>query len=838
MPVPQIGLAEFVAAQPDTRPALRASAVCWTYADLRSHADEWGTVLRSTQARPGELLGVLFERSPEAVAALLAVVANGCAYLPLAPRDAPERLAALLTQAGVARVLTTPELGARLPEHVQILALGRALHAPARAGRVCPPGTLAVLFTSGSTGRPKGVLVRERSVVNLVACGRFARFAGEVFLHAAPLSFDASFLEVWGVLASGGTMALADPGPLGARELRALVDRHGVTSAWLTAGLFDVLARPRAEALSGLRQVLTGGDVVPPAAARALLAASPDVRLVNGYGPTECTTFACCHMVQARDLDASALPIGQPIENVSVYLTAPDGSLVAAGEAGEICIAGEGVSAGYLERSQAAPERFVDVDFGQGQERVYRTGDLALWREDGVLEFRGRADRQVKVRGFRVEPAEVEALLERSPLIERAVIEVLGEAPHRSLVAFCRLRDPAARPADLREALEGQVPQWMQPARLEVLDDFPLLPSGKLDRAALRARLAPQGAGTGGHGPDILTAMSAEQPADDLGAFLASAFGALLSGPAAAPDQDFFRAGGDSLRAVALMTAIDERLGLALPVTLLYECGTPARLARALRERSSDAWPSLVPLRAEGRRPPLFIVHGLSGDVFGFQALARALGPEQPLLALRGLKPEGSADFSVASAAAHYLHDVRRVQPCGPYRLAGYSAGGCVAFEMARRLREAGEEVAFLGLLDAQAPGALSVAASVGATTPGEDGLRQIDDLRERLPRRRYVVLREAFMLNMLAAVLDYAPTPADVRIHLLRTRPSPRPAGFDPRLGWGALALRGVNVNVIPGAHLTVLREPYVRRVAWVLARALAQVARRGAQHKPLPRG
>ena len=420
-----------VALTPDAV-AVVSGATEMSYAELHARAAALVVQLDAAGVVAGELVGVGARRRPETIVAILAIVAAGAAYVPLDAEYPDERLGAMVAAAGIRVVLTDGDAAARfgcLGVEVLVVELTRVSPGASQVASVpsradgSPEDPAYVMFTSGSTGEPKGVVVPHRGVLRLVRGADYLAFGpAEVGLLLAPLTFDAATLEIWGPLLNGGRLAIAPEGPFDPDELAALVRRHGVTTLWLTAGAFHQVVETRLDAVRGVRQLLAGGDVLHPAAVDRVFAELPGCRLVNGYGPTENTTFTTCHDVVSGTA-APSVPIGRPIHGTHVVVV--DESLRPAplGVPGELCIGGDGLAWGYLGDPRLTAERFVPNPFvSRPGARMYRSGDLVVWNDRRELRFLGRMDRQLKVRGFRVEPGEIEAALSQHPLVDSAVV--------------------------------------------------------------------------------------------------------------------------------------------------------------------------------------------------------------------------------------------------------------------------------------------------------------------------------------------------------------------------------------------------------------------------------
>ncbi|WP_338059216.1 amino acid adenylation domain-containing protein, partial [Streptomyces malaysiense] len=447
-----------------------------SYAELEARANQLAWWLRGRGVGAESLVAVRMERSVELVVAELGIAKAGAAYVPLFPEWSSEHCARVCEAAGVVVTLTAEDV---------VASVGCPVVDP--GVRVLPDQLAYVMFTSGSTGVPKGVAVRQRDVVALACDAVFAGGAhGRVLVHS-PHSFDASTYEVWVPLLNGGQVVVAPAGRVDAGELAGLIRSSGVRGLWLTAGLFAVMAQEYPECFASVVQVWAGGDVVSAAAVRRVQAVCPGLVVVNGYGPTETTTFAACHRMDGLGAGVSEVPIGRPLAGMRAYVL--DGRLrvVPPGTAGELYVAGAGLARGYRRRASLTAERFVADPFGAG-ERLYRTGDLVRWNGEGELEYLGRADDQVKVRGFRIELGEIEAVLAAHPLVGRALVVARTTASGtRQLIGYVSPDDPACLPEarTLREFVGERLPEYMVPAAVVVLDAFPLTTNGKIDRRAL-----------------------------------------------------------------------------------------------------------------------------------------------------------------------------------------------------------------------------------------------------------------------------------------------------------------------------------------------------------------
>ncbi|MFD3995343.1 amino acid adenylation domain-containing protein [Streptomyces sp. NPDC058583] len=564
-----------------------------TYAELDRRANRLAHRLIAEGVRPGSRVILFLERSLEAVVAILAVVKAGAVYVPLDTRYPADRIELIVRMSGGTLFLTDRDPGdLELPSGARTMTITQSASAdlPDTAPEVdVHPEQLAyAMFTSGSTGVPKGVAVTHRNITELAADTRFTGDAHRRVLLHSPLAFDATTYELWAPLLSGGTLVVAPPGLLDTAALASVLAAESITGLWLTVGLFRLVAEEDPGAFAGLGEVWTGGDVVPPEAVRRVMDACPNLTVVNAYGPTETTTFATSHEIHRPFDYQGALPIGRPIDNTRLYVLDEHLGLLPAGVQGELYIAGTGLAQGYLDRPALTAERFVADPYGPPGSRMYRTGDLVRWSREGEIEYLGRADQQVKLRGFRIEPGEIESALVTHDSVAQAAVIVREDRPgDKRLVAYLVGHGGTAPDPDLLRAhADGLLPDYMVPSSFVVLDALPLTSNGKLDRRALPA-------------PAATPVSSGRQPRNPREEVLCGLFADVLGVPAVTIDDDFFRLGGHSLLATRLISRIRTALGAELPVPTLFENPNVAALAERL-DRAETARPKLRPMRRMG----------------------------------------------------------------------------------------------------------------------------------------------------------------------------------------------------------------------------------------------
>ncbi len=648
---------------------------------------------------PGAIVAMAVPRSELLPAAMLGVLKAGAAYLPLDPDGPAERNAVILEDARPACILTTRAYAGSF-EALQIPCLFMddiadtpgdppVLHAPDASA------TAYVIHTSGSTGRPKGVEISHGALSNLLEGMRRLLQPGSDarFLSVTTITFDIAALELFLPLVIGARVVIAgNQSVLDPLALGRLIHAQGITVLQATPSLWGMLLSNREARLTRVHG-LVGGEALSGELASRMLARMP--RVTNLYGPTETTIWSTAMDLSADDIDPP--PIGRPILNTQTYVL--DGRMrpTPVGVMGMLHIGGAGVGKGYLNQPALTEERFVTNPFRPG-ERLYRTGDLARWREDGVLEYLGRDDQQVKIRGHRIEPAEIEHQLARHGAVAAAAVVARPDPSGALTLAAYVVAEsaPAPTPEELQRHLASRLPGYMVPSLFIMMDELPRTASGKLDRKSLpapqwsRGGSEPQGAPRTETERRLVAIWTQILGRDDIGIF-----------------DNFFELNGDSLHATQLFMAISESFSREIPFASLFRTSTIAGLAALLDEdRAGGALETLLPLKTDGAKLPLFCVHPLIGFGWSYAALMRHIDADQPLYALqaRGLGlPAGDRSArpgSIEDMAAQYLTEIRRVQPHGPYQLMGWSFGGLVAHAIAAQLRAEREEVTLLALLD------------------------------------------------------------------------------------------------------------------------------------------
>ena len=590
-----------------------------TYRELNRRANKLAHYLQSLGVGPEVLVGLCAERSFEMIVGLLGILKAGGAYVPLDPAYPLERLAFMLKDTQTPVLLTQAQLVESFPQHSsRVVCLDSDWEVIAQyseenlSSRVTSDNLAYLMYTSGSTGKPKGVSVIHRGVVRLVKETNYANLrAEEVFLQLAPISFDASTFEIWGSLLNGARLVVMPPHTPSLQELGQALRQYQITTLWLTAGLFHLMVEEQLEDLKNLRQLLAGGDVLSVPHVKKVLQELKGCILINGYGPTENTTFTCCYPITEPSLVGNTVPIGRPIANTQVYLLNAQLQPVPIGVPGELYIGGDGLARGYLNRPDLTAQKFIGNPFSDNpSDRLYKTGDLARYLPDGNIEFLGRIDNQVKIRGFRIELGEIEAVLAQHPDVLQAVVIVREDNPgNKYLAAYLVPKLEAAAPpksSELRSFLLAKLPDYMVPGAFVFLETMPLTPNGKIDRRVLPA-------------PDSSLREQEDKfvaPSTPTEEILAAIWAEVLGLQLVGINDNFFDLGGHSLLATQIISRIREAFSIELPLRHLFEAPTIASLGQAIetarnagsQQQSSsgmtlDTLPPLVPAARDTHIP-------------------------------------------------------------------------------------------------------------------------------------------------------------------------------------------------------------------------------------------
>jgi amino acid adenylation domain-containing protein len=828
--------------------AVRCGDARLSYAELRDRAEAVAEALAERGVGPGTLIGVALDRSVDLVAALMGVLRSGAAYVPIDPSFPADRVGMMLEDSG-SPVVVTSYAHRRLAtaadaEPLLMEAVPACPRAEVRACAARAEDLAYVIYTSGSTGRPKGVMIEHRGLNNLLASvvEQLRSRPGDRLLSVTTVSFDIHTLEVFVPLVSGGCVVVATrEDTLDGRKLARLLESEGVSVFQATPATWRLLLDGGWAGDRSLKGLI-GGEALPAQLARDLLTRVGE--LWNMYGPTETSVWSTCHLVESAE---AAPPIGRAMRKTTLAIVDESGNPVAPGEIGELLIGGEGVARGYHNRPDLTAERFIGAErYGGGPgERVYRTGDLCRMRDDGVVEYHGRADHQVKIRGYRIELGDIESTLSTHPAVRECVVGPRGEDEAKHLVAYVTLKDGrTATAAELREHIGAKLPAYMVPSAAAFLDEMPLTPNRKIDRKALAA--LPLGASGGSDRLDEPVVL--EGAVDDLDTLLLRIFSKMLGRARISVDDDFFEIGGHSLLAFQTALEIERETGQNVEVATIFEHPRVRDLSGALRSaggiRKATTSVKLQPL---GDGPPLFCIAGVAV----YMPLARAIGTDFPTYGMyidtefelfHG-KEQSERDFlTFEEMADRYLAEIRARQPHGPYRIGGLSMAGAVALEVARKLQELGEPVELVVMFDTILPSSVRKrpwdwarhkARAVarrgigrvleklrrGAAAAPEPEPATIGDPAPADTARTSRVERRG---GRQLALYHPRPYVGDVLLLNAMDRERLPYCDYDETGGWGALVLGRLTIEHVPGSHLGLLTEPNVRSVARAIRAAI----------------
>jgi amino acid adenylation domain-containing protein len=825
-----------------------------TYRELNARADQLARYLQKFGVKPEVKVGICVERSLELVIAILGVLKAGGAYVPLDPNYPRDRLAEMLSDSQALVLLTEENLGLALLENrtkVIYLDNQREIIAQEQEGYlrtgVIPSNLAYVIYTSGSTGKPKGVQIEHKNVVNLLTS--MIREPGitkeDLLLSVTTICFDISVLEIFLPLIVGARLILVSREVAAdGIKLKQAIEHYGATMMQATPVTWQLLLAAGGTTQNRLK-MLSGGEPLPRKLADRLLKQAAS--LWNVYGPTETTIWSSIERVEEGD---NPISIGKPIANTQFYILDARLQPVPVGVPGDLYIGGDGVSRGYLNRPELTQEKFISHPFSpESEARIYKTGDLARYLPDGRIVCLGRGDYQVKIRGFRIELGEIEANLAQHPSVERTTVivreEGLGEPKIVAYLVAASHSTPTAW--ELRQFLQNKLPQYMLPSAFVVLESLPLTANGKINRSGLPT---PQD-------KDFSRDREYIPPRTSTEVILTKIFNNIFQLEQIGIHDNFFELGGHSLLALKLFSEIEKQLGKTLPLATLFQAPTIEQLASLLQQESLEiAYPSLVPIQPKGSRSPLFLVHALGTSVIFYQELANYLDSQQPVYALQPRGLNGDQPLKkVEDMARHYIQEIQKVQPQGPYCLGGYSFGGKVAFEMAQQLQKQGQQIDKLILIDCfgsnycqRLPFAKRILLHVRNLVEGKHhyGITKlISWIRYMGQEFQYVIQRIKIRLlqawglplsltlqNRLIedrnerASQQYQPKLYRGKITLLRAMDWLGGIGYDidRYLGWGCVAEEGVEVYEVLGNHLSLFETENLPDLAKKLNTCLAE--------------
>lgn len=855
-----------------------------TFAELDRLSEAVGDGLRRSGVGPNDIVAVYAHRSCEMFALILGVLKAGAAFLPLATDYPLERIEFMLADSKVQTMLTQDALVGTFSNFEGAIDTFERLTANADpagsdvgTNRPTRDDLAYVIYTSGSTGKPKGVMITNGNLINYAESLPIALGleTSDRYLHTASISFSSSVRQMMLPFATGSTIVVATTETIGdPRRLLALIESAGVTVVDLVPSYWravlasvDSMSDADRAAVRGnsLRLLLSASEPLPVSVARAIVSTfSETTRLINMYGQTETTGIVTTGVVNAAELDETgATPIGRPIPGAAAHILDADRRSVPKGEFGELWIGGPGVGRGYLYRESMSAERFVPDPFrAEGDGWLYRTGDRARFRADGTIEFAGRSDDQVKIRGFRVELAEIESTIMTFPGVSEAAV-VARERNDGELSVAAYVKGEAAGLVDiaaLRKFLRAKLPEYMIPADIVALEEFPRTPNGKLDRKML---------------PDL-------QPIDSDAVSIAATGSAtesellaiwtrVLRRTGIGFNDSFFDVGGNSLLAIAMCAEVEKAFQKSIPIAALFGAATIHDLAKVIDERDwSPPESSIVPIRPEGTHAPLFCVHAGGGNVLFYSDLARHLDASIPMFGIRAMRLGGRqvGHATIEEMAEHYVSEMRGVQPHGPYLICGHSLGGTIALEMSRQLAAIGEAVGILAMFDTWGPGypqALpsmltgrmkfydlghrlakhwdqfaGLSARAKASYLVGIGGKAVSRTRRRLFYKRQAAVRRLYRLfekpipteyiqiedQIHTAARRYIPAEYAGRVEIFRAEFQPKGIVRNDFLGWQDLLTGDLEFHDVPGDHITLIKEPNVESIARELGRLILEEA------------
>lgn len=834
-----------------THVALVSNGKSTTYAQLLARSNQIAQFLRSRGVGPGDLVGICLKRSVEMIAAVLGTSMAGAAYVPLDPSYPRDRLAFMLDDTAAKLVITQWSLVDRLPiDGDRLVNLDQLAPEIARFpakwnDRVGSSKDIAyVIYTSGSTGRPKGVVVRHQAAINTIDWVNRVFEVGQTdrLLFVTSLSFDLSVFDIFGVLGAGGCLRIADEGELkDPAQLAEVLRTEGITM-WdsAPAALQQVMPflADRGPTRT-LRLTMLSGDWVPVKMPDQIRQAFPNAKVMVLGGATEAAIWSNWFPVERVDPAWPSIPYGRPIRNACYHVLGADLTPMPVGVAGELHIGGVCLAEGYLNRPELTAERFIASPFTAG-ERLYKTGDLARYLPDGNIEFLGRIDQQVKVRGFRVEIGEVESALAQHARVRECCVKAFKDESGVQCLAAYVVAASSVEVPELITHLRGSLPEYMIPSAFVYLDALPVTNNGKLDRAALpapnqQARSA--------------EVVEVELPSTDAERALLALWEESLNIRPISVTARFEDLGGHSLLAAQIISRIETRLGHKIPLEVLFTTPTIRGLATLIQQKLELGGGVIVPLNEAGEHPPLFMIAGAGGHVFAFHKFSRLLGTDFPVYGMKAIGVDGSEPplDRIEAIASRYADEMTRFRPHGPYVLAGYSVGGLVAYELACQLRQRGMAVEKVIVFDSNAPGyprrqALPVRAMIHLSNfwrrKGPEKWAYVSErwhnVRHRLMRRlglghldvkqvaRVGGLSEQTLKRVWSslerAMMRYWPTRMfDGPIVLVRARNAAIWAATkmdDPHKGWDQWTTASVEVVDVPSDHMNVFGDEHLDTV------------------------
>lgn len=677
------------------------------YQELNEAANRLARFLRAKGVERNQPIGVMMDRTPELLISILAIVKAGGAYVPLSTNYPNERIEYMLEDSEVGLVLTKRNLLTNVRfdgEWIFVDEIRLEGNADNFERDTNADDLLYIIYTSGSTGKPKGVMVQHKALHHFVTAIN-KEYLGTIsykdrFLLSTDISFDVSCFEIFQALTNGGTLVLFHGHKFDVKLLAKTIEEEKVTLAYIPPALLTQLYETIFLSPDGfvLNKMLVGVEPIKDEVLDQFLSLNPEMLIVNGYGPSEATICCTTYRYEKNEIMGKYVPIGKPLGNMQIYILDAQCHLVPRGVVGELWVSGDGLSLGYWNQEKMTEDRFKTNPF-HPHTLMYCTGDKARWAEDGNLEFMGRKDHQVKIRGYRVELGEIEIQLLRHPEVEAALVMTKTDSyEFKYLCAYVVFQNKEWNSAPdttqkLHQWLATFLPDYMLPSVFIAVDEFSLTPNGKIDR-----KILPEPDGS-----IRVNEHSYSAPRNEFEEQMVLLWEEILEVKPIGVMDNFFILGGHSLKAFVLVSQINERFGMNLPLSDLFKAPTIAGLCEHLQRQEASKEEDVILLQQGNPHvPPLFIIHGQGGGVINFSHLAQAIGGERNVYGIQAVGYDGQANVltTVEEMAAHYLSSIRRIIPTMPIQLVGWSFGGLVAYEMTKQLEQQGEKVGFLVLVD------------------------------------------------------------------------------------------------------------------------------------------
>ncbi len=802
-----------------------------TYQELDQKANQVAHFLQRQEVPPNTLVGLFTSPSLDLIIGILGIQKAGAAYLPLDPDYPKDRLAYMLQDAQVNLVLTQEKLKYLLPEtSATVTSIQQILNIVDSVNPVetsVEASSLAyMIYTSGSTGKPKGVPISHDNLVHsTVARLHYYPQSPSAFLLLSSFSFDSSVAGIFWTLCSGGKLVLTPKRiEQNITQLGQLIEQEQITHTLLLPSLYQTVLEfiPVAQ-LSSLQIVMVAGEACAPTVVQDHFKKLTQVRLYNEYGPTEGTVWSTAHPMTTQDA-TNSVPIGRPIPYMQNYILNQQLQPVPIGVIGELYIGGKGVASGYWQRPKLTVAKFVSSPFGE--DKLYRTGDLAKYRSEGTIEFLGRADHQVKIRGHRIELEEIKNRLAQLPDVEDALVIIKNSTTHPTLVAYLQT-SITSDIASIRHYLQAQLPAYMIPSAFVSLSEFPHLPNGKVDINAL-----PE--------PQVeIDEATYQAPKTDLEKQLANIWQQVLKIEKVSATDSFFDIGGDSIKSIQVIGKAGQQ-GIAIAPNLLFEYPSIRALAAYLTEAETSNWSSIATLNQRGTRTPLFCIHSGAAHVFFYRSLAKYLGDDQPVYALqpKGLDGKTVRHDSIEAMAAYYIEEIKRIQPEGPYALLGTCFSNAVGLEMAHQLKAAGDEIESLIFVDSgpvylqnieerggnQPMGRFMEMLSAGDWKGIKRKVRNRGIRLQRKIKQPFLEEQQQHLQSTITNLNDlynrYSWRPINQAVLFIRSTEFANRSDKDYQVEqWQQLSNHQLEIHLVEGHHLTLFEEPEVEGLAQVLA-------------------